>query len=284
MPWVPSVPIGTRSSRGTATDSSGWWHHLGLDAAATPEVHPGVIYLEAVSLCLLGGCRWEQILPWAGASQCAQPLDPHGERVQGTVQKPLLDRRVQLSAAQPQQSRAGAAARAPKPSTATNHSSSKGRHGGKASAQALPPRAASAKDLTGIRLELHQVSALSPQLQASMSFTLPGSLSQGGTLNTRRGITTRDQGQQQQRSPFLEPLPILPSPFPSWLLFTLERFSGAVICPQETFHTLHEAAAGRDLPDSQTASWVHYQSSVDASSLRLPFELLGTALPSLVQS
>lgn len=64
-------------------------------------------------------------------------------------------------------------------------------------AQALPPRAASAKDLTEIRLELHQVSTLSPQLQARMSFTLPDSVLQVGTLNTRRGITTRDQGQQQ---------------------------------------------------------------------------------------
>lgn len=73
------------------------------------------------------------------------------------------------------------AARAPKPSMATDRSSSERRHGGKASAQALPPRAASAKDLTEIRLELHQVSALSPQLQAGMSFTLPDSLLQART-------------------------------------------------------------------------------------------------------
>lgn len=104
---------------------------------------------------------------------------------------------VQLTAVYPQQCRVTAAASASKRSTARNHSSSKRRHGGKASAQALPPRAASAKDLTEIRLELHQVSALSPQLQAGMSFTLSDSLLQVRTLNTRRGITTRDQGQQQ---------------------------------------------------------------------------------------
>lgn len=129
-----------------------------------------------------------------------------------------------------------AAAWAPKPSIATNRSSSKRGHGGKASAQALPPRAASAKDLTGIRLELHQVSALSPQLQAGMSFTPPDSLFQVGTFNTRRGFATRDWGQQQPWSPFLGPLPILPSPFPSRPLFTLEPFPGVVVCPQETFH------------------------------------------------
>lgn len=130
-----------------------------------------------------------------------------------------------------------AAAWAPKPSIATNRSGSKRGHGGKASAQALPPRAASAKDLTGIRLELHQVSALSPQLQAGMSFTPPDSLFQVGTFNIQRGIATRDQGQQQPWSPFLGPLPILPSPFPSRPLFTLEPFPGVVVCPQETFHT-----------------------------------------------
>lgn len=155
-----------------------------MDAAATPDL-PG-----AVSLCLLGGCRWEQTLPRAAISECPQPTDPHGEGAQDMVQKPLLDRRVQLTAAR-------------------GHGSSQGRNpalpqttavprGDTASAQALPPGAASAKDLTETRLELHQVSALSPQLQARMSLTLLDSLLQVGALNTRREITTRDQGQQQQ--------------------------------------------------------------------------------------
>lgn len=269
----PAVPRGTRSPQGVTTDSSGWWDHLGLDAAATLKVHPQVIYLGAVSLCLLGGCRREQTLLWAAVSQCPQPRDPHGEGVRTWCRSSCLTGRLSS------QQRTHSSSLSPQ--TQHRHKPQRfqaGTRRGKASAQALPPRAASAKDLTGIRLELHQVSALSPQLQAGMSFTPSDSLFQVGTFNTQRGIATRDRGQQQPWSPFLGPLPILPSPFPSRPLFTLEPFPGVVVCPQETFHT-----AGRDLPDSQTASWVH-QPSVDASSLHLSFELLGAALPSLVQS
>lgn len=47
-----------------------------MDAAATLKVHPQVIYLGPVSLCLLGGCRREQTLLWAAVSQCPQPRIP----------------------------------------------------------------------------------------------------------------------------------------------------------------------------------------------------------------
>lgn len=83
-------------------------------------------------------------------------------------------------------------------------------------AKPLQPRSASAKDLMEIQLELNQVSALAPQLQARVrEVLLAHSLLQVATVNPGRGLITRGQG-QQQRSPFWGlPSCFFPSPFHS---------------------------------------------------------------------
>lgn len=75
-----------------------------MDAVTTPKVHPQVIYLEVRAFVCLEDADRSRLL-WAAVCQCPQSVDPHGEGVRDTVQKLLLDGRVQLSAAYPQQGR-----------------------------------------------------------------------------------------------------------------------------------------------------------------------------------
>ena len=66
-----------------------------------------------------------------------------------------------------------------------------------------------------------------------------------------------------------------PSPFHSRLLCPPERFSGVVACPWDTFHTPFVAAAGTDLTDSQTVSWVPHQSPAEVSAPVCPSSCSG---------
>lgn len=164
--------------------------------------------------------------------QCPQPMGPHEGGSGHGAEGPVWQAGAAHSSI-PAAVRVTAAAGAPNPALPQTTAVPKGDTEAKPRHRLCRP-GLHQRGLTETRLELHQVSALS-QLQARMSFTVPDSLLQMRALNTRRGITTRDQGQQQRRSPFLEPVPIVPSPFPSWPLFTLEGFSGLGVCPQEPF-------------------------------------------------
>lgn len=78
---VPAVPEALQQTLRDDGTISAW---MQLPPLQCP---PHVIYLEAVSLCLPGGCRREQPLPWAATPQPPQPVDPHGEGAQGMVQR-----------------------------------------------------------------------------------------------------------------------------------------------------------------------------------------------------
>lgn len=174
VPRVLSVPTGTRSPQGTATDfrmmGPAW-----LGCSCHPEVHPHVIYLE---LCLFvcqedaDGSRPCHI---SVADLMSQPMDPQGEGAQDAWQAGAAHSSAPAVVQQPEAQHCHK----------TQQFQEETRR-----QQALPPRAASAKDPTEIRLELHQVSALSPQPQARRSFTLPDSLLRMGTLNTKNNQRT----------------------------------------------------------------------------------------------
>lgn len=146
-----------------------------LGCSCHPEVHPHVIYLE---LCLFvcqqdaDGSRPCHI---SVADLMSQPVDPQGEGAQDAWQAGAAHSSAPTVVQQPEAQHCHK----------TQQFQEETRR-----QQALPPRAASAKDPTEIRLELHQVSALSPQPQARRSFTLPDSLLRMGTLNTKNNQRT----------------------------------------------------------------------------------------------
>lgn len=146
-----------------------------------------------------------------------------GQRwLRSVVQKPLPDSQVQLSAHLLAQGRV--------PTTVEDYASSQSpeprrlhkpeRFQEQTWRKSLSRASAAGKDLTEIRLELHQVSALSPRLQARGSSARSHSHLQVATFNTRRGLTTGGQGQQSQSSSLFGATQLLFSrPFPLLLTF-----------------------------------------------------------------
>lgn len=161
-----------------------------------------------------------------GCTSHGSPRGVVGQRwLRSVVQKPLLGSQVQLSARLLAQSRV--------PMTLQDYVGSRSpetwclhkpeRFQEQMRRQSLSTGSAAGKDLTEIQLELHQVSALSPQLQARRSFPLSCSLLQVAIFNTRRGLTNGGQGQQDQSPPPFWGLLscFFSSPFPSFLIFPL---------------------------------------------------------------
>lgn len=166
VPAVPKAQQQTLQDDGTSLA----WMQL-PPWSASPRDLPG-----AVRLCLPGGCQdGSRPCHISVADLMSQPMDPQGEGAQDAWQAGAAHSSAPTVVQQPEAQHCHK----------TQQFQEETRR-----QQALPPRAASAKDPTEIRLELHQVSALSPQPQARRSFTLPDSLLRMGTLNTKNNQRT----------------------------------------------------------------------------------------------
>lgn len=276
VPWDPSVPIGTHSPQGLATDSSGWWYYPGLDVGA-----PLWSASHGISLGL-----WAFVCSEDADENrlCHTSVSPaHGSPWGGFrtwCRRPCLA--GGCSSQQHSRSSAGySSSRGPEPGTATNHGSSKGRHGGKASAQALPPRAASARsdrNSTRAPSSVRFVSAAGQNEFYSPRFSFANA-----------GIKHQERDHNQRPGAAATAISLFgacadcPLSFPLLATFHTWRILRARSLPTGAFHAPFVAAAGRDPPWFPNCFLTTHQPSVEVSSLRPSSELLGTALPSLVQ-